>query len=107
MGDMGMYHMFGRGAHPLGGMFNRPPEMPWTSWLFYVSVCLIAPVLALLLTSREDFYVRYFLISTTFALLLVSFNTGAIALPMVVPRPVVKTTAVAPLATRPGTDSWS
>ena len=38
MGEIGMYHMFGRGAHPLGGMFNRPPEMPVSAWLFYAKV---------------------------------------------------------------------
>ena len=31
--------------------------------------------------------------------------SGAIAFPIVVPRPVVKTTIVAPAATRPGVDS--
>ena len=34
-----------------------------------------------------------------------SLITGAIALPIVVPRPVVKTTTVAPEATSPGVDS--
>ena len=34
-----------------------------------------------------------------------SLITGAIALPMVVPRPVVKTITVAPAATNPGVDS--
>ena len=38
MGEGGMYQMYGRGAHPLGGMFNRPPEMPWCAWLFYITV---------------------------------------------------------------------
>ena len=38
-------------------------------------------------------------------LLEASLITGAMALPMVVPRPVVKTTAVAPAATSPGVDS--
>lgn len=33
------------------------------------------------------------------------FTTGAMALPMVVPRPVVKTINVAPAATSPGVDS--
>ena len=36
-----------------------------------------------------------------------SLITGVIAFPIVVPRPVVKTTTVAPAATRPGVDSWS
>jgi len=38
MGDMGMYQMFGRGAHPLGGIYNRPPEMPVSAWLLYIRV---------------------------------------------------------------------
>ncbi len=38
MGEMGIYHMFNRGAHPLGGMFNKPPEMPVAAWLFYIRV---------------------------------------------------------------------
>jgi uncharacterized protein len=38
MGDMGMYQMYGRGAHPLGGMFNRPPDTPMSAWLHYIHV---------------------------------------------------------------------
>jgi len=38
MGDMGIYQMWGRGAHPLGGMMDRPPQMPVSAWLFYVRV---------------------------------------------------------------------
>jgi predicted enzyme related to lactoylglutathione lyase len=38
MGEMGTYQMYTRGAHPLGGIFNRPPEIPVSSWLFYVRV---------------------------------------------------------------------
>ena len=38
MGEMGIYHMFHRGAHPLGGMFNRPPEMPVSAWISYIRV---------------------------------------------------------------------
>jgi len=38
MGDMGMYQMYGRGAHPLGGMFRRPAEVPVSAWLFYIRV---------------------------------------------------------------------
>ncbi len=37
MGEMGVYQMFGRGAHPLGGMFNGPEERP-VGWVFYVRV---------------------------------------------------------------------
>ena len=38
MGEMGVYQMFGRGAHPLGGIFNGPPEMPAVGWMLYVRV---------------------------------------------------------------------
>ena len=38
MGEMGTYQVFGRGAHPVGGMFDRPPQMPVSAWLFYVKV---------------------------------------------------------------------
>jgi len=37
---MGVYRMFRRagGSRPLGGMFNRPPEIPVANWLPYVHV---------------------------------------------------------------------
>jgi len=38
MGEMGLYQMFGRGAHPLGAMFRRPPGIPMSNWLLYVRV---------------------------------------------------------------------
>ena len=38
MGEMGIYHMFGGGAHPLGGMYDRPPEVPVSAWLHYIRV---------------------------------------------------------------------
>ncbi len=39
MGEAGIYHMYGRpGGPPLGGMFNRTPEMPASAWLLYVTV---------------------------------------------------------------------
>jgi len=38
MGEMGTYQLFGRGAHPLGGFFDRPPQMPVSAWLFYARV---------------------------------------------------------------------
>jgi predicted enzyme related to lactoylglutathione lyase len=40
MGAMGTYWIFRRvpGARPLGGMFNRPPEIPHAHWLPYVHV---------------------------------------------------------------------
>ena len=38
MGEAGIYLEFHRGAHPLGGIFNRPPEMPVSAWLPYIRV---------------------------------------------------------------------
>ena len=39
MGEGNMYQMYGRtGGAPLGGMFNRPPEMPVSAWLLYAMV---------------------------------------------------------------------
>ena len=38
MGEEGIYQMFHRGAQPLGGIFNRPPEMPVSAWLPFVRV---------------------------------------------------------------------
>jgi hypothetical protein len=38
MGDMGIYQMYGRGADPIGAMFDRPPEMPVNAWLYYIRV---------------------------------------------------------------------
>lgn len=38
MGEAGIYLEFHRGAHPLGGIVNRPPEMPVSAWLPYIRV---------------------------------------------------------------------
>lgn len=38
MGEEGIYQMYGAGGPPLGGMFNRPPEMPVSAWLYYIMV---------------------------------------------------------------------
>lgn len=38
MGEAGIYQIYGRGGPPLGGMFNRPPEMPVSAWLYYIMV---------------------------------------------------------------------
>jgi uncharacterized protein len=39
MGEMGVYLLFGRNGHQLGGMFNAPPGVPAPpNWLQYVSV---------------------------------------------------------------------
>jgi hypothetical protein len=38
MGEMGLYQIYGQGDVPYGGMFKRPPEMPVTTWIYYVRV---------------------------------------------------------------------
>ncbi len=39
MGEAGIYQMYGRGGMPLGGMFNKPAEMPGPpAWLLYAMV---------------------------------------------------------------------
>ena len=38
MGEMGMYRMFATGGTPAGGMMNRPPEMPFSVWMYYFNV---------------------------------------------------------------------
>ena len=38
MGDMGVYHMFGRDRFTYGGMMKKPAEVPMSYWLHYISV---------------------------------------------------------------------
>ncbi len=39
MGPGGIYQIYGHKGAPLGGMFNKPDEMPGPPmWLYYVSV---------------------------------------------------------------------
>jgi predicted enzyme related to lactoylglutathione lyase len=40
MGEMGTYQLFSAagGGDPIGGMFNRPAEIPATFWLYYFNV---------------------------------------------------------------------
>lgn len=38
MGEAGIYQMFNRAGAPLGGIMNRPPEMPVGAWNFYIRV---------------------------------------------------------------------
>lgn len=39
MGEMGIYFIFGKGGAPLGGMFDKPAEMPGPpGWLPYIRV---------------------------------------------------------------------
>ena len=46
MGEAGIYQMYGLpgSEHPLGGMFNKPPEMPGPpAWLCYTTVDDVTP----------------------------------------------------------------
>lgn len=45
MGEMGTYQLFApaAAAPAMGGMFNKPPEVPATFWLYYVNVDAIDP----------------------------------------------------------------
>ena len=39
MGEAGIYQLYGLGDPPMGGMFNKPDEMPGPPmWLYYISV---------------------------------------------------------------------
>lgn len=38
MGPAGTYQIYGRGGISLGGMFTKPPALPVSCWLYYVSV---------------------------------------------------------------------
>lgn len=38
MGEAGLYQMFKNGGPPLGGIFNKPPQVPAANWLFYIKV---------------------------------------------------------------------
>jgi predicted enzyme related to lactoylglutathione lyase len=39
MGEAGVYQIYGLGDPPMGGMFNKPDEMPGPPmWLYYISV---------------------------------------------------------------------
>ena len=38
MGEGAMYQMFGNGGDALGGIFNKPPEMPVAAWNIYWEV---------------------------------------------------------------------
>jgi predicted enzyme related to lactoylglutathione lyase len=46
MGERGIYQMFHRGAHPLGGFFDKPPMMPVPAWVLYARVADIDAVAA-------------------------------------------------------------
>ena len=38
MGNMGTYQMFTLGGPPVGAVFNRPPQIPVSNWLYYFRV---------------------------------------------------------------------
>ena len=38
MGEMGSYRIFGEGEVQLGGMMDKPPDVPVSAWGFYVNV---------------------------------------------------------------------
>ena len=38
MGPSGIYHMFATGGPTVGGMMNKPEQMPAPAWLFYFNV---------------------------------------------------------------------
>jgi predicted enzyme related to lactoylglutathione lyase len=38
MGAMGTYQIFTLGGPPIGAMFNRPPQIPVSNWLYYFRV---------------------------------------------------------------------
>jgi uncharacterized protein len=38
VGDIGTYQVFSTGGHLTGGMFNKPPGIPTTFWLYYFNV---------------------------------------------------------------------
>lgn len=38
MGNMGTYQIFTLGGAPVGAMYDRPPEIPVSNWLYYVQV---------------------------------------------------------------------
>ena len=38
MGDMGMYHMFGRDRFTYGGVMKKPPQSPDSHWLHFIRV---------------------------------------------------------------------
>ncbi len=38
MGPMGIYQLFNTGTHDIGGIFDKPAEMPMTAWVHYTRV---------------------------------------------------------------------
>ncbi|GGF61294.1 glyoxalase [Azorhizobium oxalatiphilum] len=48
MGPMGIYQLFDHDGQSIGGMFNRPPEMPAPFWLYYAKVPSIDAAIAVI-----------------------------------------------------------
>ncbi|MFN8644672.1 MAG: hypothetical protein U0802_24525 [Candidatus Binatia bacterium] len=46
MGEMGTYRIFGADGVALGGMMDKPPQMPHGAWRFYVNVAGIDAAMA-------------------------------------------------------------
>jgi predicted enzyme related to lactoylglutathione lyase len=44
VGAMGRYQQFSAGGEPIGGMFTKPPELPFPFWLYYFNVSSIEAV---------------------------------------------------------------
>lgn len=38
MGEAGIYQIFNNGGPPLGGILNKPPQVPVPCWLYYIRV---------------------------------------------------------------------
>jgi len=38
MGEMGIYQLFAAGGEAIGGMMNKPPQVPNSAWQFYFNV---------------------------------------------------------------------
>ncbi len=38
MGPIGTYQLFAAGGTTIGGMMNRPPQMPVAAWQYYIAV---------------------------------------------------------------------
>jgi predicted enzyme related to lactoylglutathione lyase len=46
MGAMGTYTLFGRGGSDLGGMYQRPVDVPVSAWIYYFQVADIDAAIA-------------------------------------------------------------
>ena len=46
MGEMGVYRLFAAGGAPIGGMMDKPPQVPQAGWLYYFNVDAIDAAMA-------------------------------------------------------------